>query len=480
MYAPEPIKGNSEISGEIWVALNIEVLKADEVDVRIQGWGKQEIPRKSRRPVASSGMIPTHRTRINPCSPRWEASSLTTTPPYLHVMGVKVFLSCSSLTLPAGDSAGVSRRVGVVTVDDTVEDATSALWAMSDSDMGERVRGGIFIERRKRVNDRWEREREAKRVDDRWERGRKRVDGQLEGGREDGRQKGGKRINGRQEGGKRADNRQKGGRRVESRWSMGGRVESRWSMGEKESGGWSMRGRERIGWMVDGQEVEKEEDRWSMGGRKEEVRKQDDQWEGRREGRRRRMVDCEGKKKDRGEADRWVEGGGEDDQWVEGTGWKLCHVGLKVSIPDMRRTPASLRRRACCHSASTEETASITHTARACNNTQARQLNTSGGEWGSTMKTTSHIKGNKNTSLNLSTTPLNTGKPVVSAAPGWPPIAMMFFHCVYLSIIQLLDQLTPDVVSKSLSAAQVHPQSDLRPQGAGDITPLHSRQIPRE
>ncbi|KAJ8881531.1 hypothetical protein PR048_018013 [Dryococelus australis] len=49
------------VSGEIWVALNIEVLRATEGDasVGMQGRGKWEIPEKTRRPAASSGTIPT-------------------------------------------------------------------------------------------------------------------------------------------------------------------------------------------------------------------------------------------------------------------------------------------------------------------------------------------------------------------------------------------------------------------------------------
>ncbi|KAJ8891159.1 hypothetical protein PR048_010674 [Dryococelus australis] len=51
----------------------------------MKGWGKREIPEKARRPAASSDTIPTC---ANPgadpprIEPRWEAGSLTTTPPW--------------------------------------------------------------------------------------------------------------------------------------------------------------------------------------------------------------------------------------------------------------------------------------------------------------------------------------------------------------------------------------------------------------
>ncbi|KAJ8871643.1 hypothetical protein PR048_027970 [Dryococelus australis] len=53
----------------------------------MRGWGKREIPEKTRRPATSSGTIPTCENPgatppgIEPGSPRWEASSLATTPP---------------------------------------------------------------------------------------------------------------------------------------------------------------------------------------------------------------------------------------------------------------------------------------------------------------------------------------------------------------------------------------------------------------
>ncbi|KAJ8890058.1 hypothetical protein PR048_009564 [Dryococelus australis] len=52
-----------EWSGEIWVALNIEVLKADVGEASIAGMqrrGKREIPEKTHRPAVSSGAIPTN------------------------------------------------------------------------------------------------------------------------------------------------------------------------------------------------------------------------------------------------------------------------------------------------------------------------------------------------------------------------------------------------------------------------------------
>ncbi|KAJ8886518.1 hypothetical protein PR048_012729 [Dryococelus australis] len=49
-----------EWSGAIWVALNIGILRTDEGVERRNEWaGKQEIPEKTRRPMASSGTIPT-------------------------------------------------------------------------------------------------------------------------------------------------------------------------------------------------------------------------------------------------------------------------------------------------------------------------------------------------------------------------------------------------------------------------------------
>ncbi|KAJ8898154.1 hypothetical protein PR048_003514 [Dryococelus australis] len=57
------------------------------ITVGLQGRGGREIPDKTRRPAPSSGTIPTCENPgvtppgIKPGSPRWEASSLTTTPP---------------------------------------------------------------------------------------------------------------------------------------------------------------------------------------------------------------------------------------------------------------------------------------------------------------------------------------------------------------------------------------------------------------
>ncbi|KAJ8897912.1 hypothetical protein PR048_003269 [Dryococelus australis] len=69
-----------ESSGEVWVAVNYLVVGGDEGEAR-------EIPEKTRLPVASSGTIPTcenpgvTRLGIEPGSPWWDASSLTTQPP---------------------------------------------------------------------------------------------------------------------------------------------------------------------------------------------------------------------------------------------------------------------------------------------------------------------------------------------------------------------------------------------------------------
>ncbi|KAJ8889358.1 hypothetical protein PR048_008857 [Dryococelus australis] len=73
-----------EWSGEIWAALNIAVLRADE------GRRKRDIPKKkTHRPEASSDTIPTCENPgatllgMELVSPRWEASSLTTIPSQL-------------------------------------------------------------------------------------------------------------------------------------------------------------------------------------------------------------------------------------------------------------------------------------------------------------------------------------------------------------------------------------------------------------
>ncbi|KAJ8874441.1 hypothetical protein PR048_025290 [Dryococelus australis] len=69
---------HKRVNEEIWADLNSEVLRADVGDASagVQGWGKREIPEKTRRPAASSNTI------IEPGSPRWEGSSLITTPPH--------------------------------------------------------------------------------------------------------------------------------------------------------------------------------------------------------------------------------------------------------------------------------------------------------------------------------------------------------------------------------------------------------------
>ncbi|KAJ8866745.1 hypothetical protein PR048_032606 [Dryococelus australis] len=80
---------------------------------RMQGYGKREIPEKTRRPAASSGTIPTCESSratppgIEPGSRRWEASSLTTTPP-LTTKEIKKPLTTSLLgrTFPIYSEAG--------------------------------------------------------------------------------------------------------------------------------------------------------------------------------------------------------------------------------------------------------------------------------------------------------------------------------------------------------------------------------------
>ncbi|KAJ8893177.1 hypothetical protein PR048_005760 [Dryococelus australis] len=66
----------------------------------MKGQGKREIPEKTRRPVASSGMIPTCEvpeatpSGIEPGSPRWEANSLTTTSPWPPILSSFVKEQC--------------------------------------------------------------------------------------------------------------------------------------------------------------------------------------------------------------------------------------------------------------------------------------------------------------------------------------------------------------------------------------------------
>ncbi|KAJ8873410.1 hypothetical protein PR048_024226 [Dryococelus australis] len=74
-----------QVSEEIWAALNIDVLRVDEGEVSagMQYRGRRESTEKTRRPAAYSGTIPTceNPPGIERGAPRWEASSLTTTPP---------------------------------------------------------------------------------------------------------------------------------------------------------------------------------------------------------------------------------------------------------------------------------------------------------------------------------------------------------------------------------------------------------------
>ncbi|KAJ8866406.1 hypothetical protein PR048_032249 [Dryococelus australis] len=79
----------------IWAALNIDVLRADEGEKRGEYGAaperkkgrKREIPEKTHRPVASSGVIPAWEVPgaippgIEPGLPGWEVSSLTTVLP---------------------------------------------------------------------------------------------------------------------------------------------------------------------------------------------------------------------------------------------------------------------------------------------------------------------------------------------------------------------------------------------------------------
>ncbi|KAJ8867642.1 hypothetical protein PR048_031445, partial [Dryococelus australis] len=68
-----------EWSGEVRVALNSEVLRADEGDNGTAPERNGETPEKIHRPAASIRERPS--TGIEPGSPWWEASSLTTIPP---------------------------------------------------------------------------------------------------------------------------------------------------------------------------------------------------------------------------------------------------------------------------------------------------------------------------------------------------------------------------------------------------------------
>ncbi|KAJ8895035.1 hypothetical protein PR048_000359 [Dryococelus australis] len=65
----EIVRARQWVSEESWTALNVEVLRADEVwsSAGMRGRGKREIPEKTRRPTALSGTIPTReKFRSNP------------------------------------------------------------------------------------------------------------------------------------------------------------------------------------------------------------------------------------------------------------------------------------------------------------------------------------------------------------------------------------------------------------------------------
>ncbi|KAJ8891688.1 hypothetical protein PR048_004217 [Dryococelus australis] len=77
-----------ELSREIWAAVNNEVLRANENEMRMHERGKQDIPEKTCLLVASYSTIPTCQNPgvtwpgIDAGSPRWETSSLTVQPPW--------------------------------------------------------------------------------------------------------------------------------------------------------------------------------------------------------------------------------------------------------------------------------------------------------------------------------------------------------------------------------------------------------------
>ncbi|KAJ8880352.1 hypothetical protein PR048_016821 [Dryococelus australis] len=90
--------------GDIWAALNVEVSRTDEGETR-RVWSSFSIQKaeetgdlgdkgKARRPAASSGTISTrenpgaNQSGIEPGSPRWDASSLTTTLPRPLIPGI--------------------------------------------------------------------------------------------------------------------------------------------------------------------------------------------------------------------------------------------------------------------------------------------------------------------------------------------------------------------------------------------------------
>ncbi|KAJ8891252.1 hypothetical protein PR048_010768 [Dryococelus australis] len=82
-----------QLSGRLWAALNIEILRADEGEVRYT--------RKPADQWHCSGTVPTCENtgatppEIKPDSPRWEASSLTTVPPRPHCDFKRIAACCS-------------------------------------------------------------------------------------------------------------------------------------------------------------------------------------------------------------------------------------------------------------------------------------------------------------------------------------------------------------------------------------------------
>ncbi|KAJ8871313.1 hypothetical protein PR048_027630 [Dryococelus australis] len=85
---------------------NSEVLRADAAwsNAGIKGRGKREITEKTRRPMPSSGKIPTcenpevTRTGIEPSSPWWGASRLTAQPPRTRGNKVMKFVSAKKVS----------------------------------------------------------------------------------------------------------------------------------------------------------------------------------------------------------------------------------------------------------------------------------------------------------------------------------------------------------------------------------------------
>ncbi|KAJ8880952.1 hypothetical protein PR048_017425 [Dryococelus australis] len=122
----------SRQSEEIWAALNIEILRADEGEYgaasECKGWGKRDIPEKTRRPAASPGTIPTCENPeatlpgIEPGSPKWEASNLTTTPPRPILLLLLMSAMCGKLlqdgaTAERNGGENENTRVPTVTFD---------------------------------------------------------------------------------------------------------------------------------------------------------------------------------------------------------------------------------------------------------------------------------------------------------------------------------------------------------------------------